>query len=59
MYAPTECGACDHEGHHAGEAPRLFAGLSRRPDPDKPERKEFDVPLSALMPAVPPAKEGN
>src|SRR5215813_6912932 len=20
-YAPTECGACDHEGHHKGEAP--------------------------------------
>jgi MerR family transcriptional regulator, copper efflux regulator len=55
-FAPTECGACDHEGHHAGEAPRLFAGLSRRDsDSTKPERpvKEFDVPLSALV------KEGN
>lgn len=30
-YAPTACGVCDHHGHHRGEAPRLFAGLSRRP----------------------------
>jgi MerR family copper efflux transcriptional regulator len=51
-FTPTECGACDHEGHHIGEAPGLFAGLSRRPDPEPP-RKEFDVPLSALV------KEGN
>jgi DNA-binding transcriptional MerR regulator len=48
VFTPTECGACDHEGHHAGEAPRLFAGLSRRPDPEPPKR-EFDVPLSALV----------
>ena len=52
VYAPTECGACDHEGHHAGEAPGLFAGLSRRPEPEHPKR-EFDVPVSALI------KEGN
>ena len=30
-YAPTACGECDHHGHQKGEAPRLFAGLSRRP----------------------------
>ena len=28
-YAPTECGDCDHQGHHKGEAPPLFAGLSK------------------------------
>ena len=51
VFTPTECGACDHEGHHAGEAPGLFAGLSRRAEPDS--KREFDVPLSALI------KEGN
>ena len=30
-YAPTACGVCDHHGHQKGEAPRLFAGLSRLP----------------------------
>ena len=29
-YAPTACGDCDHHGHHKGDAPPLFAGLSRR-----------------------------
>jgi len=29
-YAPTSCGECDHHGHQKGEAPPLFAGLSRR-----------------------------
>src|ERR1041384_4276465 len=29
-YAPTECGDCDHPGHHKGEAPPLFAGLAKR-----------------------------
>ena len=28
-YAPTACGECDHHGHQKGEAPPLFAGLSR------------------------------
>jgi len=28
VYAPTECSACNHQGHEAGEAPALFAGLS-------------------------------
>ena len=45
VMGPTECGACDHEGHHAGEAPRLFAGLSKPIE----AKREFDVPLSALM----------
>jgi DNA-binding transcriptional MerR regulator len=49
-YAPTECGACDHEGHRKGEAPPLFAGLSKRsPENDK----EFDVPVTVLY------REGN
>src|SRR4029079_17602946 len=30
-YARTACGVCDHHGHQKGEAPRLFAGLSRLP----------------------------
>src|ERR1041384_5490887 len=30
-YAPKAGGECDHHGHHRGEAPPLFAGLSRRP----------------------------
>src|SRR5215470_6236315 len=30
-YAPTACGVYDHNGHQKGEAPRLFAGLSRLP----------------------------
>ena len=29
-YAPKACGECDHNGHQKGEAPPLFAGLSRR-----------------------------
>ena len=50
-YAPTECGACDHEGHRKGEAPPLFAGLSKRSPDDK--EKEFDVPVTVLY------REGN
>jgi MerR family transcriptional regulator, copper efflux regulator len=46
-FAPTECGDCDHEGHHKGEAPPLFAGLSKRAE------KEFDVPVTVLF------REGN
>jgi hypothetical protein len=52
-YAPSECGACDHQGHHKGEAPPLFAGLSKRPvDSDKSD-KAFDVPVTV------PYREGN
>ena len=29
-FAPTECGVCAHHGHLKGDAPQLFAGLSRR-----------------------------
>jgi len=60
-YAPTACGVCDHHGHQKGEAPPLFAGLSRRPAglggaggvgcDDKP--KDFDVPVTVLF------REGN
>src|SRR5438105_3401942 len=35
-YAPTECGTCDHEGHHPDQTPALFAGLSK----PKPEHKD-------------------
>ena len=49
-FAPTECGDCDHHGHHKGEAPPLFAGLSKRADKDA---KEFDVPVTVLY------REGN
>jgi len=52
-FAPTECGDCDHQGHHKGEAPPLFAGLSKRTTDEKVERKEFDVPVTGLY------REGN
>ena len=66
-YAPTACGECDHHGHHKGEAPRLFAGLSRRPsqaaaggvagiasgDDTKDKPRDFDVPVTVLF------REGN
>jgi MerR family copper efflux transcriptional regulator len=53
-YTPTACGVCDHHGHHKGEAPPLFAGMtglrkSDKSDDDKP----FDVPVTVLM------REGN
>ena len=51
-YAPTECGACDHQGHQKGEAPPLFAGLSRRAD-EASTKKDFDVPVTVLY------REGN
>jgi MerR family transcriptional regulator, copper efflux regulator len=49
--APSECGDCGHEGHHPGEAPRLFAGLSNLAKPEP--RREFDVPVTGLH------REGN
>lgn len=63
-YAPTACGECDHHGHQRGEAPRLFAGLSRRPatgaagapggiDESKDKPRDFDVPVTVLY------REGN
>jgi DNA-binding transcriptional MerR regulator len=52
-YAPTACGECDHHGHHRGEAPPLFAGLSRRDEVVPPKDKEFDVPVTVLY------REGN
>lgn len=42
--APTACGECDHHGHQKGEAPPLFAGLSRRASDDR----SFDVPVTVL-----------
>jgi MerR family copper efflux transcriptional regulator len=49
-YAPTDCGDCDHHGHHRGDAPPLFAGLSaKRTTGDK----DFDVPVTVLY------REGN
>ena len=53
-YAPTECGACDHQGHQKGEAPPLFAGLSKRH-----EEKEFDVPVTVLNRDALTPREGN
>ena len=60
-FAPTECGDCDHHGHHKGEAPPLFAGLSKRvsatgagPGPGNDDKaKPFDVPVTGLY------REGN
>jgi hypothetical protein len=45
-YAPTACGECDHHGHHRGEAPPLFAGLSS--PHRREETKPFDVPVTVL-----------
>jgi MerR family copper efflux transcriptional regulator len=52
-YAPAACGDCDHHGHHKGDAPPLFAGLSRRPEDKKDGDKPFDVPVTVLF------REGN
>jgi len=63
-YAPRACGDCDHHGHQKGEAPPLFAGLSRRPSPCEDAAREaarepskdgaaFDVPVTVLF------REGN
>ena len=47
-FSPSECGECDHQGHHKGDAPPLFAGLS-----NKRKEPEFDVPVTVLF------REGN
>ncbi|HLL21969.1 MAG TPA: MerR family transcriptional regulator [Kofleriaceae bacterium] len=53
--APTACGTCDHHGHAKGEAPPLFAGLSRPSLEAAPAQKkaDFDVPVTVLF------REGN
>ena len=50
-FAPSECGVCDHEGHQRGEAPALFAGLSKPGG-----AKDYDVPVTVLFPL---RREGN
>jgi DNA-binding transcriptional MerR regulator len=55
-FTPNECGVCGHQGHHRGDAPPLFAGLSReRTDKADKERSDrpFDVPVTMLH------REGN
>ena len=52
-HGPSECAACDHHGHQKGEAPLLFAGLSKRSTPEQDDAKAFDVPVSVLY------REGN
>lgn len=66
-HSPRACGSCDHHGHQKGEAPPLFAGLSRRsnavaalPTSISQEEsgkdaaaKDFDVPVTVLF------REGN
>jgi len=47
-YTPTACGVCDHHGHHPDHTPRLFAGLSRKPEPGREPGREFDVPVEVL-----------
>jgi MerR family copper efflux transcriptional regulator len=46
-FAPTECGGCDHHGHHKGDAPPLFAGLSK-PKTQPTDKKTYDVPVTVL-----------
>lgn len=53
-FSPTECSACDHHGHHRGEAPPLFAGLSKpKEGGGAPGPKGYDVPVAVLF------REGN
>lgn len=56
-YSPHECSSCGHEGHAAGDAPDLFAGLSQRalrdacgPDPKSQAEPTIDVPIAVLRP---------
>jgi MerR family copper efflux transcriptional regulator len=53
-FAPSECGVCGHQGHHQGEAPPLFAGLSRRGagscgGPSDGDLRGYDVPVTTLL----------
>ena len=54
-YAPKACGDCDHHGHHRGEAPPLFAGLSRRPGAGAAEESgaASAAPAASASPASP------
>jgi MerR family copper efflux transcriptional regulator len=56
---PHECGVCEHQGHHAGDAPHLVAGLShQRRAPGDPttetKRTEYDVSVAKIL-----HREGN
>jgi DNA-binding transcriptional MerR regulator len=55
-YAPTACGVCDHHGHQKGEAPRLFAGLSRRP---ATTTIPGAIPGAPETPGILPAEDGR
>ncbi len=48
---PRECSACDHQGHHKGDAPPLFAGLVQ--ETSRKLETEYDVPVKVL------SREGN
>jgi MerR family copper efflux transcriptional regulator len=70
-YAPKACGECDHHGHQRGEAPPLFAGLSRRPAgpgpgddspspaPSSPRDKDKDKSKDFDVPVTVLYREGN
>ncbi len=51
--APVECCSCDHQGHHPGDAPHLFAGLSQT------AAEEFDVALGNLRKSAPADDAGG
>jgi len=52
-YAPAACGVCDHHGHQRGEAPPLFAGLSRRVAPAPVDESPAPmVPAAAPVAAI-------
>ena len=53
-YTPTECSVCGHHGHEPQRAPRLFAGLSR-----KPARDGDFVPVSDLVKDPANPTQGN
>jgi MerR family copper efflux transcriptional regulator len=46
--SPCECRTCDHEGHEAGHAPELFAGLSKVA-PGRGDDAAYDVPLAEIV----------
>jgi DNA-binding transcriptional MerR regulator len=61
-YAPKACGECDHHGHQRGEAPPLFAGLSRRPAAsaiDDAAAAPAPPPPALSPPSSPPSRDNK
>ena len=63
-YLPTECSSCQHHGHERGNAPQLFASLSRTATEDAREgqKNQYDVPVTKLesgQKSEPPGKRSG